>query len=138
VRVATFKTVDCATAHVFQGTSTEVTVVQLLMQAYVPALYQTLGLFIPLIVVNCIVLGRAEAFASKNKPVDSFFDGLGSGLGFTLSLTVLGIVRELLGSGSFFGLKLLSGDGILVFILAPGAFLVLGYLMVLFNKIKQA
>ncbi|HKM30634.1 MAG: electron transport complex subunit E [Bacteroidales bacterium] len=115
-----------------------VTVVQLLMQAYVPALYQTLGLFIPLIVVNCIVLGRAEAFASKNKPVDSFFDGLGSGLGFTLSLTVLGIVRELLGSGSFFGLKLLSGDGILVFILAPGAFLVLGYLMVLFNKIKQA
>lgn len=115
-----------------------VTVVQLLMQAYVPALYQTLGLFIPLIVVNCIVLGRAEAFASKNKPVDSFFDGLGSGLGFTLSLTVLGIVRELLGSGSFFGWKLISGDGILVFILAPGAFLVLGYLMVLFNKIKQA
>ncbi|HPX79157.1 MAG TPA: electron transport complex subunit E [Bacteroidales bacterium] len=115
-----------------------VTVVQLLMQAYVPALYQTLGLFIPLIVVNCIVLGRAEAFASKNKPVDSFFDGLGSGLGFTLSLTVLGIVRELLGSGSFFGWKLISGDGILVFILAPGAFLVLGYLMVLFNKIKKA
>ncbi|HHV40657.1 MAG TPA: electron transport complex subunit E [Bacteroidales bacterium] len=115
-----------------------VTVVQLVMQAYVPALYQTLGLFIPLIVVNCIVLGRAEAYASKNKPLDSFLDGLGSGLGFTLALTVLGIVRELLGAGSFFGLKLIPGDAILVFILAPGAFLALGYLMVLFNKLKKA
>ena len=115
-----------------------VTVVQLIMQAYVPALYQTLGLFIPLIVVNCIVLGRAEAFASKNKPFDSFLDGLGSGLGFTLSLTVLGTIRELLGSGSFFGLKIIPGDAILIFILAPGAFIALGYLMVLFNKLKKA
>ena len=115
-----------------------VTVVQLVMQAYVPALYQTLGLFIPLIVVNCIVLGRAEAYASKNKPLDSFLDGLGSGLGFTLSLTVLGLVRELLGSGSLFGWKLIPGDAILVFILDPGAFLALGYLMVLFNKVTKA
>lgn len=114
-----------------------VTVVQLLMQAYVPALYETLGLFIPLIVVNCIVLGRAEAFASKNGAMDSFLDGLGIGLGFTLSLTVLGAVRELLGSGAVFGYKLFAGDGMLVFILAPGAFLVLGYLMVLFNKITR-
>ncbi|MDD4919119.1 MAG: electron transport complex subunit E [Bacteroidales bacterium] len=115
-----------------------VTVVQLVMQAYVPALYQTLGLFIPLIVVNCIVLGRAEAYASKNKPFDSFLDGLGSGLGFTLSLTVLGTVRELLGSGSFFGMKIIPGDAILIFILAPGAFIALGYLMVLFNKLNKA
>jgi len=115
-----------------------VTVVQLIMQAYVPALYETLGLFIPLIVVNCIVLGRAEAFASKNRPLDSFLDGLGAGIGFTLGLTVLGAVRELLGSGAFFGWKILPADGILVFILAPGAFIALGYLMVLFNKIKKA
>ncbi|HPV87603.1 MAG TPA: electron transport complex subunit E [Bacteroidales bacterium] len=115
-----------------------VTVVQLVMQAYVPGLYETLGLFIPLIVVNCIVLGRAEAYASKNGPLDSFLDGLGSGLGFTLSLTTLGTVRELLGSGAFFGWKIIPGDAILVFILAPGAFLALGYLMVLFNKIKKA
>ena len=105
-----------------------VTVVQLVMQAYVPALYETLGLFIPLIVVNCIVLGRAEAFASKNKPLDSFLDGLGAGIGFTLGLTVLGTVRELLGSGAFFGWKILPGDAMLVFILAPGAFIALGYL----------
>ena len=115
-----------------------VTVVQLIMQAYVPALYETLGLFIPLIVVNCIVLGRAEAFASKNKPLDSFLDGLGSGMGFTLGLTLLGAVRELLGSGAFFGWKMLPGDGMLVFILAPGAFIALGYLMVLFNKFLKA
>jgi electron transport complex protein RnfE len=115
-----------------------VTVVQLIMQAYVPALYETLGLFIPLIVVNCIVLGRAEAFASKNRPLDSFLDGLGAGIGFTLGLTVLGAVRELLGSGAFFGWKILQGDAMLVFILAPGAFIALGYLMVLFNKIKKA
>lgn len=114
-----------------------VTVVQLVMQAYVPALYETLGLFIPLIVVNCIVLGRAEAYASKNSVFDSFLDGLGIGLGFTLSLTVLGAVRELLGSGSFFGHKIISGDGMLIFILAPGAFIALGYLMVLFNKFKS-
>lgn len=112
-----------------------VTVVQLCMQAYVPDLYKTLGVFIPLIVVNCIILGRAEAFASKNNALDSALDGLGIGLGFTLSLTVIGAVRELLGSCSIFGYKLLDADGILIFVLAPGAFLVLGYLMVLFNKL---
>lgn len=114
--------------------ATFVTVLQLLMQAYVPAVYETLGLFIPLIVVNCIVLGRAEAFANKNTVVDSALDGIGVGLGFTLSLTVIGIVREVLGSGSLFGWKFIEGDGILAFVMAPGAFLVLGYLMVLFNK----
>lgn len=111
-----------------------VTIVQLLMQAYLPSLYETLGLFIPLIVVNCIVLGRAEAFANKNSVADSACDGLGIGLGFTLSLTVIGLIREILGSGSVFGLKFIAGDGVLAFVLAPGAFLVLGYLMVLFNK----
>lgn len=112
-----------------------VTVVQLCMQAYVPGLYKTLGVFIPLIVVNCIILGRAEAFASKNNSLDSALDGLGIGLGFTLSLTVIGAVRELLGNLSIFGYKLVEGDGVLIFVLAPGAFLVLGYLMVLFNKL---
>lgn len=114
-----------------------VTVLQLLMQAYTPALYETLGIFIPLIVVNCIVLGRAEAFASKNSVMDSMLDGIGIGLGFALSLTVIGIVRELLGSGSLFGFKFIGGDGMLAFILAPGAFIVLGYLMVLFNIYKS-
>lgn len=114
--------------------ATFVTVLQLLMQAYVPAVYATLGLFIPLIVVNCIVLGRAEAFANKNGVVDSALDGIGIGLGFTASLTVIGIVREILGSGSIFGLKFITGDGILAFVMAPGAFMALGYLMVLFNK----
>ena len=114
--------------------ATFVTVLQLLMQAYVPAVYATLGLFIPLIVVNCIVLGRAEAFANKNGIIDSALDGLGVGLGFTVSLTVIGLVREILGNGSVFGFKFIDGDGILAFIMAPGAFLVLGYLMVLFNK----
>ncbi|MBQ2413475.1 MAG: electron transport complex subunit E [Rikenellaceae bacterium] len=112
-----------------------VTVIQLLMQAYLPSLYQSLGIFIPLIVVNCIILGRAEAFASKNGALDSALDGLGIGLGFTLSLTLIGAVRELLGSGAIFGQSLISGDGMLVFVLAPGGFLVLGYLMVLFNKL---
>ena len=112
------------------------TVVQFLMQAYTPALYDTLGLFIPLIVVNCIVLGRAEAFAAKNSVINSMYDGLGIGLGFTVSLTVIGAVRELLGAGAFFGMKLLP-EGITLFILAPGAFIVLGYLLVLFNKIKK-
>lgn len=112
-----------------------VTIIQLLMQAYLPSLYETLGLFIPLIVVNCIVLGRAEAFANKNTVLDSACDGLGIGLGFTLSLTVIGLIREILGAGTFFGLHFLGGDGILVFILAPGAFLVLGLLMALFNKL---
>lgn len=114
--------------------ATFVTVLQLAMQAFVPDIYETLGLFIPLIVVNCIVLGRAEAFANKNSVVDSALDGIGIGLGFTLSLTVIGIVREILGSGSVFGWKFIAGDGILAFVMAPGAFLVLGYLMVLFNK----
>lgn len=117
--------------------ATFVTILQFAMQAYTPAMYATLGLFIPLIVVNCIVLGRAEAFASKNGILDSALDGLGIGLGFTLSLTVLGIVREILGSGSIFGFKFISGDGMLAFVMAPGAFLALGYLMVLFNKIAK-
>lgn len=114
--------------------ATFVTVLQFLMQAYTPAMYQTLGLFIPLIVVNCIVLGRAEAFANKNSVIDSALDGIGVGIGFTLSLTVIGLVRELLGTGSIFDHKLIAGDGMLAFVMAPGAFLVLGYLMVLFNK----
>ena len=117
--------------------ATFVTILQFLMQAYTPGMYKSLGLFIPLIVVNCIVLGRAEAFASKNGILDSALDGLGIGLGFTVSLMVLGLVRELLGSGPVFGWKLFSGDGILVFVMAPGAFLVLGYLMVLFNKLAK-
>lgn len=116
--------------------ATFVTCVDLLMQAYVPELHKTLGLFIPLIVVNCIVLGRAEAFASKNGVLASAFDGIGIGLGFTLSLTVLGACREILGGGSIFGAKLFEG-GISIFILAPGAFLVIGYLMVLFNMLKK-
>ncbi|MBQ4503364.1 MAG: electron transport complex subunit E [Alistipes sp.] len=112
-----------------------VTVVDMLMQAFVPSLYAALGVFIPLIVVNCIILGRAEAFASKNGVIDSALDGIGIGLGFTLSLTTIGAVREILGSGSIFGLSLGIGDYMpLVFVLAPGGFLVLGFLMVLFNK----
>ena len=114
--------------------ATFVTVLQFIMQAYTPDAYKTLGLFIPLIVVNCIVLGRAEAFANKHGVLESLLDGIGVGLGFTVSLTVIGIVREILGSGSVFGWKFISGDGILAFVMAPGAFLVLGYLMVLFNK----
>ena len=117
--------------------ATFVTVLQLLMQAFTPDVYKTLGLFIPLIVVNCIILGRAEAFANKNGVWDSALDGIGIGLGFTLSLTVIGIVREILGSGAVFGWKFISGDGILAFVMAPGAFLVLGYLMVLFNKLAK-
>lgn len=117
--------------------ATFVTILQFAMQAYTPAMYATLGLFIPLIVVNCIVLGRAESFANKNGILDSALDGFGIGLGFTLSLTVLGIVREILGSGSIFGFKFISGDGMLAFVMAPGAFLALGYLMVLFNKIAK-
>lgn len=112
-----------------------VTVLQLFMEAYVPALYETLGVFIPLIVVNCIILGRAEGFASKNSVVDSALDGVGIGLGFTLALTLLGSVRELLGAGAIFGHKFISGDGILIFVLAPGAFIALGYLIMIFNKL---
>ena len=111
------------------------TIVQLCMEAYVPSLYRTLGVFIPLIVVNCIILGRAEAFASKNNVVDSMLDGLGMGVGFTFSLTLLGAVREMLGSGSLFGMSFIEGEGILLFILAPGAFFVLGFLLVIFNKL---
>jgi electron transport complex protein RnfE len=114
-----------------------VTVVELVMKGYVPALFDALGLFIPLIVVNCVVLGRAEAFASKNTIWSSLVDGAGMGLGFTMALTVLGAVRELLGSGAFFGMKLISGDAMLLFILPPGAFLALGYLLVLANMIKE-
>lgn len=115
-----------------------VTIIQMLMQAYVPSLYASLGVFIPLIVVNCIILGRAEAFASKNGAIDSILDGVGIGLGFTLSLTVIGAVREVLGSGAIFGYQLGISDYMpLVFVLAPGAFLVLGYVMVLFNKFAK-
>lgn len=114
-----------------------VTIVELVMQAYVPDLFKALGLFIPLIVVNCIVLGRAEAFASKNNVLTAAIDGLGMGLGFSMALTILGAVREILGSGSIFGLKLIPGDGMIVFVLAPGAFLALAYLIVLVNKINR-
>ncbi|MBN1107567.1 MAG: electron transport complex subunit E [Bacteroidales bacterium] len=114
-----------------------VTIIDLVMQAFSPELYETLGIFIPLIVVNCIVLGRAEAFASKNRVFSAFIDGLGMGLGFTMALVILGSIRELLGSGALFGLKFIKGDGILVFILAPGAFIALGYLIALINRLKR-
>lgn len=114
-----------------------VTIIEMLMQAYLPSLYASLGVFIPLIVVNCIILGRAEAFASKNGVLDSALDGVGIGLGFTLSLTVVGAVREVLGAGSIFGYTFADGVMPLLFILAPGGFLVLGYLMVLFNKVAK-
>lgn len=111
-----------------------VTILQLCMQAYLPALYASLGLFIPLIVVNCIVLGRAEAFAAKNGVFDSALDGLGIGLGFTIALTILGAVRELLGTGMIFGLPVFPEDyGMLLFILAPGAFITLGLLIAIKN-----
>ena len=116
-----------------------VTIIQLVMQAYLPGLFAALGVYIPLIVVNCIVLGRAEAFANKHGAWESFLDGAGIGLGFTLSLTVLGSIREVLGKGSIFGVDLWQGGGMLIFVLAPGAFFVLGYLMFLFNKfLKRA
>lgn len=114
-----------------------VTMVQLLLQAYVPAVYEALGIFLPLIVVNCIILGRAEAFANKNSVGDSALDGIGVGLGFTIALTAVGLVREILGSGSAFGCKLVSGDGMLAFVLAPGAFIVLSFLMVAFRKLTS-
>ena len=116
-----------------------VPVLQMLMQAYVPGLYATLGLFIPLIVVNCILLGRAEAFAAKNGPLASLFDGLGMGLGFTIGLTLLGSVREFLGTGKIFNISILPEEyGMLVFVLAPGAFIVLGYLIAIVNRLKKA
>ncbi len=114
-----------------------VTVVQLLMAAYTPALNEQLGLFIPLIVVNCIVLGRAEAFASRNSVGASIIDGLGMGVGFTLALLLLGTIRELLGNLSFFGYKLVEADGMLVFILAPGAFITLGFIIAVMNWLKN-
>lgn len=118
--------------------ATFVTMVQLLIQAYVPPVYDKLGLFIPLIVVNCIVLGRAEAFAAKNTVGLSALDGLGMGLGFTLALTLIGAVRELLGTGCIFGMNLYSETyGMLIFVLAPGAFIVLGYLMALVQKLLK-
>ena len=109
----------------------------MVMQAYVPVLYATLGIFIPLIVVNCILLGRAEAFASKNSVINSVFDGLGIGLGFTLSLTLLGAVREFLGTGKIFNIPVYAEQyGSLIFVLAPGAFIVLGLLIALSNTFK--
>lgn len=116
-----------------------VTALQMVMQAFAPDIYASLGLFIPLIVVNCIILGRAEAFASKNGVVPSFFDGLGMGIGFTLALTILGALRELLGTGKIFGAEIWPEDyGMLMFVLAPGAFIVLGYLIALVNRFKKA
>lgn len=118
--------------------ATFVTVVQLVMQAYLPGIYEVLGLFIPLIVVNCIVLGRAEAFAAKNNVGLSALDGIGMGLGFTLALTLLGAVRELLGTGGVFGLPIFGEQyAMLIFVLAPGAFICLAYLMVIMNKLQK-
>jgi len=115
-----------------------VTILQMCIKAYLPAVDKALGLFIPLIVVNCIILGRAEAFACKNTPLASMFDGIGIGLGFTMALTILGMVRELLGAGSLFGIVLLPEvTNILVFVLPPGAFITLGYIIAIVNKLKK-
>lgn len=118
--------------------ATFVTIVDLTMKAFVPALYSSLGIFIPLIVVNCIILGRAEAFAQKNSIGLAFLDGIGMGLGFTIALTIMGSIRELLGSGSIFNIMLLSQNAktILLFVLPPGAFLTFGYLIAITNKLK--
>lgn len=119
--------------------ATFVTVVQMCMEAFIPALYASLGLFIPLIVVNCIVLGRAEAFAAKNGVVASAFDGIGIGLGFTIALTLLGAIRELLGTGKLFNLTIMPEQfGSLIFVLAPGAFIALGFLIAIVNKLREA
>ena len=120
--------------------ATFVTILQMAMEAYAPdSINKALGIFIPLIVVNCIILGRAESFAAKNSPLASIFDGIGIGLGFTLSLTTLGVVREILGSGSVFGIALLpETTNILLFVLPPGAFITLGFLSAIFNKFKKA
>ena len=117
-----------------------VTIIQFLLQAYVPGLYESLGIYIPLIVVNCIILGRAEAYASKNPVIPSFFDGLGMGLGFTVGLTAIGIVRELIGSGKIFGFQVMPSayEPVTIFILAPGAFLVLTLLVALQNRVKRS
>ena len=114
-----------------------VTIVDLVMAGYAPALHEQLGIFIPLIVVNCLVLGRAEAFASRHNLVSSMVDGLGMGLGFAMALTILGAVRELFGNYSFFGMKLIDADGILVFILPPGAFIALGFLIAFINRVVR-
>ncbi len=115
-----------------------VTILQMVMQAFVPGIYATLGLFIPLIVVNCIILGRAEAFAAKNNAVASLMDGIGIGLGFTFGLTLLGICREILGAGSVFGFVLLPETyNLLMFVLPPGAFITLGFLVAIINRIKN-
>ena len=115
-----------------------VTMLQLVIKAFLPDIDASLGLFIPLIVVNCIILGRAEGFASKNSPVASLFDGIGIGLGFTIGLTLLGICRELLGSGSIFGFVLLPETyNILLFVLPPGAFIMLGFLIAIVNKLRS-
>lgn len=115
-----------------------VTIVQLLLHAFIPSLYAALGLYIPLIVVNCIILGRAESFASKNKILPSFFDGLGMGLGFTVALTIIGLIREILGAGTFFGVNIpvICENPIRIFVLAPGAFFVLGILTAIQNHVK--
>jgi len=116
-----------------------VTILQLVIKAFLPDIDKALGLFIPLIVVNCIILGRAEAFAAKNSPVAALFDGIGIGLGFTLGLTLLGIVRELLGAGSIFGFTLLPETyNVLLFVLPPGAFISLGFLIAIVNKLKKS
>lgn len=112
-----------------------VTVTEMLMNAYVPAIYESLGIFIPLIVVNCIILGRAEAFASKNPPIVSLFDGIGMGLGFTVALTIIGAIRELLGNGSIFGLEIPGYEPMAFFVRAPGAFLVLAVLVAIMNAV---
>jgi electron transport complex protein RnfE len=119
--------------------ATLVTIVQLVIKAYAPEVDKSLGLFIPLIVVNCIILGRAESFAGKNSPIDSAMDGIGIGLGFTIGLTTLGIFRELLGNGTIFDCRLIPEDfGMLIFILPPGAFLTLGYIIAVINRFKKA
>ncbi len=119
--------------------ATFVTVLQLLIKAFLPDIDQALGLFIPLIVVNCIILGRAEAFACKHTPLESVMDGVGIGLGFTFALTLLGMIRELLGAGSVFGCTLLPETvNILIFVLPPGAFITLGFLIAVVNKMKKA
>ena len=116
-----------------------VTILQMFIKAYLPDVDKSLGLFIPLIVVNCIILGRAEAFAAKQSPVASLFDGIGIGLGFTFALTLLGMVRELLGAGSLFGAVLLPETyNTLLFVLPPGAFISLGYLIAIVNRFKKA
>lgn len=119
--------------------ATLVTIVQFVLAAYAPDVNKELGLFIPLIVVNCVILGRAESFACKNNPLDSALDGIGIGLGFTVGLTVLGIARELLGNGTVFGAEIIPADySMLIFVLPPGAFLTLGYIIAIINKFKKA